>query len=188
MSPDLDQYWQDILRSDEHALEKLYKQAFPALVHYARSITGQTHTAEEVVQDVLLKLWQNRSIIIVQGSFKSYLFQSVHNHALNALRQQKTHKQSVNQPGSEALWQFIAAHFDLEDQFMEHLFAEETRELIQKEVGELPEQCRRVFQMSRFEGLENEEIARALDLSENTIKTHIYRALQKISGILKKNS
>jgi len=188
MNPDLNQYWHRIVEGDEHALEKLYKQVFPSLVHYAGSITGQAHLAEEIVQDVILKLWNNRSIIVVQGSFKSYLFQAVHNHALNALRQQRTLKQSVNQPGTEELWRFIADHYDLDDQLIDNVYADETGELIEKAVEELPEQCRRVFRMSRFEALKNEEIARILDLSENTVKTHIYRALQKISGVLKKNS
>ena len=188
MNPDLKQYWTGIVNGDEHALEKLYKQVFPSLVHYAGSITGQANLAEEIVQDVLIKLWQNRSIIVVQGSFRSYLFQAVHNHALNALRQQRTLKQSVNQPGTEELWKFIADHYDLDDHLMDKVYAEETGELIERAVEELPDQCRRVFRMSRFETLKNEEIARILDLSENTVKTHIYRALQKISEVLKRNS
>jgi RNA polymerase sigma-70 factor, ECF subfamily len=188
MNPDLNQYWPLIVDGDEHALEKLYKQVFPSLVHYAASITSQKHLAEEIVQDVILKLWNNRSIIVVQGSFKSYLFQAVHNHALNALRQQRTLKQSVNQPGTEELWRFIADHYDLDDHLIDKIYADETRELIERAVEELPDQCRRVFRMSRFEALKNEEIARILDLSENTVKTHIYRALQKISEVLKRNS
>ena len=187
MNPDLDQYWHRIASDDEQALEKLYKMVFPALVHYAGGITGESNMAEEVVQDVMLKLWQDRFYIVIQGSFKSYLFRTVHNHALNALRQQKTKKQSVNRPGSDELWQFITDHYDLDDQVIDQLYADETGELIEKVVDELPEQCRRVFRMSRFEALGNDEIAQQLELSENTIKTHIYKALQKISGVLKRN-
>ena len=188
MNPDLNQYWQRIVDGDVNALEKLYKQVFHSLVHYAASITGQAHLAEEIVQDVLLKLWQNRSIIVVQGSFRSYLFQAVHNHALNALRQQKTLRQSVNRPGTEELWKFIAEYYDLDDHLMDKIYADETEEIIERAVNELPDQCLRVFRMSRFESLKNEEIARILSMSENTVKTHIYRALQKISEVLKRNS
>jgi RNA polymerase sigma-70 factor (ECF subfamily) len=187
MNPDLDQYWQQITRGDEQALEKLYKKVTPALVHYAESITGESNMAEEVVQDVMLKLWQDRFYIVIQGSFKSYLFRTVHNHALNTLRHQKTKKQSVNRPGSDELWQFITDHYDLDDQSINQLYADQTGELINQVVDELPEQCRKVFRMSRFEALGNEEIAKQLELSENTIKTHIYKALQKISEVLKRN-
>lgn len=188
MNSNLDQYWRRITCGDEQALEKLYKLTFPSLVRYACSITGQQHLAEEVVQDVLLKLWLNRTLIVVQGSFSSYLFRSVHNYALNALRQQKTLKQSVNQIVTEELWGFISNNYDLDEQFIDQLYAEETGELIEKAIEELPEQCRHVFRMSRFETLSIQEIARELKLSENTIKTHIYRALHRISEILGSNS
>ena len=96
MYVDFDFCWKQIKNGEEQALEKVYKAAFRSLVYYASEITGQPQLAEEVVQDVFLKIWQNRSELIIKGSFKAYLFQSVHNHALNVIRQQKTRKESVN--------------------------------------------------------------------------------------------
>lgn len=187
MNPDLDKYWQQIVKDDEKALEGLYKSAFPILVQYAGSITGDHGNAEEVVQDVMLKLWQDRSVIVIQGSFTSYLFRSVHNHALNALRQHNTKRQSVNRPCSEELWEFISNVYELDEMIMDRMVANETNEIIENAVNDLPDQCRKVFRMSRFESLDNKDIATKLGLSENTIKTHIYNALQKIAGVLKRN-
>jgi len=187
MSIDLDQYWQRIAGGDEVALEELYKLMFPKLVRYVVTITGHQQLAEELVQDVLLKFWQNRSLIIIQGSFKSYLFKALHNYALNAVRQQRALKQTVNQPVSEEMWQFIADHYVFSEAVADRLYSDDTHKIIDRAVEELPEQCRLVFCMSRFDDMDNEEIAKKLNLSENTIKAHIYRALQKISGVLKNN-
>lgn len=186
MNLNFDICWQNIKSGDVSALEKVYKATFRPLVHYASEITGQPNLAEEVVQDVLLKMWENRSEISVAGSFKSYLFQSVHNHALNAVRQQKSRRETVNLLCSEETLQFISDNYDNDENLIEKIFSDETGAIIGKAIDELPEQCQRIFRMSRFDFLTNEEIASKLGLSENTVKTHIYRALQKISSVLEK--
>jgi len=89
-------------------------------------------------------------------------------------------------PGSEKTWKFISDTYDLNDDLIDRIFSAETEVIIEKIIKELPGQCRKVFLMSRFEYLKNEEIAAQLGLSENTVKTHIYRALQKIALVLKK--
>jgi RNA polymerase sigma-70 factor, ECF subfamily len=186
MNLDLDICWQKIQEGEESALEKVYKATFRSLVYYASEITGQQMLSEEVVQDVFLKIWLNRSELSIKGSFKAYLFQSVHNHALNAVRQKQTKKESVNQLSSEKSWKFISDTFDQDDNLIDKIFADETEAVIDHIIKELPEQCKKVFLMSRFDALRNEEISSQLDISENTVKTHIYRALQKISILLKK--
>ena len=186
MNFDFDFFWQQIKNGDEIALEKVYKAAFTSLVHYATEITGHPQLAEEVVQDVFLKIWQSRYDLVIKGSFKAYLFQSVHNHALNVLRQQKTKKESVNLVAQENTWKFISDNYKIDDYLIDKIFSDETEAIIGRTIKELPDQCGKVFLMSRFESLKNEEIAIKLGLSENTVKTHIYRALQKIAQTLKK--
>jgi len=188
MGHDIDQYWQKIRDGDEKSLEIVFKKIFAPLCKYTCQIIHDPFLSQEIVQDTLLQIWQNRDEIKIRNSFNAYIFQSVHNHALNALRQLKTKKQSVNHPGSDEIWQFIASHYNVDDDLAEKIFSDETELLIQKTVEELPEQCKRVFRMSRFESRSNLEIANELDLSENTVKTHIYRALHKITEILKKNN
>lgn len=186
MNIDIELYWPRIKNGEEYALEKAYKAAYGALVHYAGELTGEARLAEEVVQDVFLKIWQNRSSLLIKDSFRAYLFRTVHNHSLNALRQQNTAKESVNKLGSEKSWQFIADNYDVDDILIEKIFSEETEAIINKIIDGLPDQCRKVFIMSRFESLDNERIAEQLGLSENTVKTHIYRAIHKITLALAK--
>ncbi len=184
MNFDFEICWQQIKKGEEQALEKVYKVTFRSLVHYASEITRQLQMAEEVVQDVFLKIWQSRTDLSIKGSFKAYLFQSVHNQALNVIRQQKTRKESVNMVTSEKSWQFISDNYKIDNDLTDKIFSDESELIIERAIKELPDQCGRVFHMSRFESLKNEEIASKLGLSENTIKTHIYRALQKIAFAL----
>lgn len=149
MNLDFDLYWQKIKNDDEFALERVYKISFRSLVNYAGEITGQVQLAEEVVQDVFLKIWQSRSELSIKGSFRAYLFQSVHNHALNVIRHQRTNKESVNIPVSEKTWKFISETYDLNDNIIDRIFSDETESLIEQIIKELPEQCRRVFLLSR---------------------------------------
>lgn len=186
MKLDFDLCWQNIQRGDESTFENVYKATFSSLVYYANEITRQPQLSEEVVQDVFSKIWQNRSELHVKGSFKAYLFQSVHNLSLNAIRHKKTNKESVNLLSSETTWKFISDTYDLNDNLIERIISDETELIIEHIVEELPEQCRKVFIMSRFESLKNKEIEAQLGLTENTVKTHIYRALQKIAFALKK--
>lgn len=188
MISELEKYWEGIKNNDEESLERLYKSSFSLLVGYSRTIVFDYNLAEEAVQDVFLKIWQNRSTIVIHESIKSYLFRSVHNHSLNLLKQKKTLKQSVNQPASEDIWNFITDYYVVNESVIENLFAEDTDEIIQKVLGDLPEQCYKVFSMSRLDGLANNEIANQLNITQNTVRAHIYKALQRISEALKKFS
>jgi RNA polymerase sigma-70 factor, ECF subfamily len=177
--------WQKIKNGEKYALEQVYKTAFKSLVNYANEITGQADLSEEIVQDVFLKIWQKRSELSINGSFKAYLYQSVHNHALNVIRQKKARKESVNTLVPESTWKFISDTYDFNDYLIDRIFADETEILIEQVINELPEQCRRVFLSSRFDRMKNSEIAAQMGLSENTVRSHIYLALRKIASALK---
>jgi RNA polymerase sigma-70 factor (ECF subfamily) len=185
MELNFDLCWQKIQNGDEAALGEVYMAVFKPLAFYATEITGHYHLAEEVVQDTFIKLWETRSAISIRGSFKAYLFQSVHNHALNALRQQRTRKESVNQPSSDKILEFISNTYDINDNLIDGIIAGETESIINSIIKKLPDQCRIAFCKSRFESLKNDQIAFQMGISEHTVKTHIYRALQKILIALK---
>lgn len=186
MNLNLDLYWQEIQKNNEAALGKVFRIVFKPLVYYATEITGKQHLAEEIVQDVMLKVWEKRSEISIKDSFKAYLFSAVHNKSLNALRELNTRKASVNQVCSEKMMEFLSETFCSDDNFIDKIFSDETEIIIDIAIRELAPQCREVFCKSRFEKMSNMEIASQLGISDNTVKTHIYRALQKISIALEK--
>jgi RNA polymerase sigma-70 factor (family 1) len=186
MNTDFNFYWKRIQKGDQFALEQVYKTSYKVLVYYASEITGQPNLAEEIVHDVFIKIWENRSSLLIQGSFKAYLFQSVHNHSLNSVRQQKTKRESVNTGVTEDTWKFISETYDLHENLIEKIFSDETEMIINGIIEDLPDQCRKVFTMSRYDLLKNEEISARLGITEHTVRSHLYKALHRIEMVLKK--
>jgi RNA polymerase sigma-70 factor (ECF subfamily) len=188
MGLSLDYYWQKVQeKGDENALEWIFKNTYPSLCFYAFQIVGDRFLSEEIVQDVFTNLWQNRNKIAIKGSFKAYLYQSVRNLAINVLIQNSTLKKSVNNLVSIEFWQEIQNNLKFEAFLIEKLEAEETQLVIDKAISELPEQCREIFKLSRNEFKSNDEIADYLGISVNTVRTQIFRALEKIKEALEKN-
>ena len=177
----LDNIWIKVQHDDTTAFELLYHLLYPGMCQYASQLTGDRYVAEEVVQDIFLKAWNKRSeISSEEGSIKKYLFRSVHNQCLDIVRKYRTHRESLVQMLPSEAWTRISENYGFDGFLIEQLEAEETEIKIRQIVDRLPAQCREIFIKSRFENRTNEEIATEMNLSENTIKTQIYRALQKI--------
>ena len=177
----LDHIWGKVQHDDTTAFELLYHLLFPGMCQYASQLTGDRQIAEEVVQDVFLKIWDKRKNIFSRdGSVKKYFFRLVHNQCLDELRKRRTHKESFVQLLPSEAWMKISENYGFDECIVERLEAEDTAAKIQRIVDQLPAQCREIFIKSRFENKSNEEIAQEMKLSENTVKTQIYRALQKI--------
>jgi RNA polymerase sigma-70 factor, ECF subfamily len=188
MSYRFENYWLKIQKGDENSLKALFTELSQELCSYAYQLTSDRFLSEEVVQDIFIKIWQNRENITFTQSIKAYLYQSVHNTCINILIQKKTKRNSVNVFLSDTSWEIIQESAKINSSFLEKIEAEDTEKLIDQIIQSLPTQCKQVFLLSRFENKSNQEIAATLKISENTVKTHIFRALDKIREALKKNS
>lgn len=158
------------LNADVEAIfEEVFKTHFKGLHSYACTIVRDESTAEEMVQNVFYKLWEKREQIKVEQSIASYLYRAVYNESLNFIRHSKVkyaYQADAVRTMSEAGNTSTNA---------------ETRELEQKiqvALSELPEQCRTIFQMSRFEDLKYREIADKLGLSVKTVENQMGKALK----------
>ena len=178
----LDDIWKKVQNDDDRtAFEVLYYRLFAGMCQYASQIIGDRHLAEEAVQDVFLKVWEKRkSIFSKDGSIKSYFFRLTHNQCLDIHRKKRTQKEALVQLLSTEEWMNITENYGFDDFLIERLEAKDTAVKIQVILNRLPEKCREIFVKSRFENKSNEEIAAEMNISENTVKTQIYRALQKI--------
>lgn len=160
----------DIRIGNEAVFEGVFRQYYTPLCRYARPILGDTDEAEEVVQGVFVTIWERRESLLITTSLKAYLYRAVHNRCLNRLSQQTNQAGHREQAAAE-----LYAHADNSTQA---LLAEELSTRLQRAIGRLPEQCRRAFELSRFEELSYKEIADRLGIATKTVENQIGKALR----------
>jgi len=164
--------------NQKELFEKIYADYFHRLSAFARSMGANQMEAEDAAHDVLLKLWDERHVIAIEKRSGSYLFVCVRNECIRIYREKKVHEK-------------YAKHFQYENQrddydpLMELIDSEMTKKM-RTIIEKLPEKCRQAYIMSREENLTYEEIAAKLNISKETVKTHIKRALEKMRIELKK--
>ncbi len=160
---------QPLHQHTEIAFEQVFKEHYKRLHGYAFTLLKDEDEAEEVVQNMFVKLWERKEQLHTLQSIPAYLYRSVYNDCMNVMKHEKVkarHQQFVKGTNTEAEGGHNAAAL---------------RELEQKlgsALAELPEQCRTIFQMSRFEELKYREIADKLGLSVKTIENQMGKALK----------
>ncbi|MBD0277587.1 MAG: RNA polymerase sigma-70 factor [Flavisolibacter sp.] len=161
---------------DEAAFEQVFKTYFKTLHSYALSLLKEEATAEEMVQNVFFKLWERAEHLSLSGTVAAYLYRAVHNECMNYLKHRKvkaTHQQYL-------AW----SRKDNTDSASGKLSGKELENRLQQAINELPEQCRIIFQLSRFEELRYREIAEHLDLSVKTVENQMGKALKYLRAKL----
>ena len=133
-------------------------------------------TAKEITQNVFINLWQNKKHIDSDRPVKSYLFTSVRNRCLNHIRDNKKFRSSV-------LDVEIA---DYETAYESDAFSvEELETKISSALDKLPERCRQVFTLNRFEDMKYKEVAEKLNISVKTVEVQMSKALKIMREELK---
>ncbi len=150
-------------------IEDAFKAHFKGLHQYSYAILKDELMAEEMVQNVFYKLWKNRDAISINESMAAYLYRSVYNESLNYLKHLKVKK---------AYQAHAARTMDNINNAAEKLKLKQLEEKLEQALRELPEQCRTIFQMSRFEELKYMEIAGRLGISVKTVENQMGKALK----------
>ena len=153
---------------NERAFDAVYKHYYGRLYAFASQYVT-TEDCEEIVQDVMMWLWENRQTIANESTLKSLLFTIVKNKCLNSISHQHI-KQRVH----EKLYQKFIEQFEDPDFYIPG----ELMEKLDHAIKSLPEDYRRSFEMNRFDDLTYKEIAEKLDVSEKTIAYRITKALK----------
>jgi RNA polymerase sigma-70 factor (family 1) len=162
--------FEHIKQGNQRVFEQVFRQHYASLCRYANGILKDEDEAEEIVQNMFVGVWEKRQDIGINQSIKSYLYRSVHNHCLNRIKHLKireTHQEYVTFHESGAF-----------EAVTETVYKNELEERIVSAVAKLPEQCRIIFSMSRFEELKYNEIAERMGLSVKTIENQIGKALK----------
>jgi RNA polymerase sigma-70 factor (family 1) len=170
-------------KGDEAAFEIIFRQHFTGLCLFAEHFLKDTHAAEEIVEEYFCNLWENCQSMNITTSLRGYLYKSIYHRCLKYIRHQKVEQKYLSN-------QYL--YFDkeiLESPSGEYpavnLITRELEDKISAVIDSLPQQCKKVFCMNRFENLTYIEIAEKLGISQNTVKTQMSRALQKLRLELK---
>ncbi len=168
-----------INRGDKKIYDLVFKSYYPGLCAFARDYLRSHDAAREISQEVFLYLWENRGKLRINTSLKAYLYRSVHNRCLNYIRDNLTltHKEiHLDQLKNNADLLFIEIPEGVFDKF----YSEQMENELETAIELLPEQCRRIFRLCRYENLTYKEIAKRLNISPSTIKTQMSRAMNKL--------
>ena len=164
---------------DKVQFERLFKEHFVHLCNFANQYVHDLDTAKDIVQKVFVSLWENRAGIDSRKSVASYLFTSVKNRSLNYIRDQKkyrSHTLDLDCGDFE-----IAISDDEQD-------IQELKDRIKKALSTLPEKCRLVFEMSRYQQMKYREIAEELSISQKTVEAHMTKAMKSLRANLREYS
>jgi RNA polymerase sigma-70 factor (family 1) len=159
-----------IKQGNERIFEETFRKYYQSLCNYANSILKEMDESEEIVQNLFLSIWEKRSDLEITISLKSYLYRAVHNHCLNRIKHLK-----IREEYQQYATNFYDASYESVSQTV---MKNELEQKIEEAIKKLPEQCRLIFRMSRFEELKYNEIAEQLELSPKTVENQIGKALK----------
>lgn len=174
----LEDQWVERLRlGDIAAFEWLYNSHKRPLLANLLKLLKCPQAAEDILQDVFVKVWENRMEINPNLSFGGYLYRIASNMVIDFYR-----KSSRSHAYREYLLHFTDISYQHVDRLLEH---KESKQLLESALNNLSPQTREVFQLCKVEGKSYQEVASLLHISTNTISTHLYRATKKIKLFLK---
>ena len=169
-----------VAKGDETAFAKFVEPIFDRLFGFALSATKSSELAEEIVQDVFLRIWQHRTELTEIDNLTGWVFTITRNLTYNTIRRQLTEPQLVRHLDTYFLLTPASA--------VDNLSFKETLALVQQAAGTLPPQQEVVFKLNRIRGLTLDEIAEQLKLSKETVKKHLTQALKTVRTYLRAHS
>jgi len=160
-----------IRQGDERQFESLFRSSYVSLVRYARTLVKDQDDAEEIVQELFYRIWQDREKLRIESSLNGYLFRAVHNRCLHFIE----HNRVVVKHAEEMSLRLPESPESPSD----ILNYKELQARIAGILEKLPERCGKIFCMNRFEGLKYNEIAEKLSVSVKTVEANMGRALRE---------
>ena len=158
---------QDIREGKEGPFRELFDTYYEGLCQYAFTILRDMDEAEDIVQAMFIKIWEKRQSLIITHTVKSYLYKAVYHQCINqfdhrAVREKYQELSLIENSGIQ----------------LPEVFPNELEDRIVTAINSLPKQCRTIFMMSRYQEMKYSEIAKALELSVNTIENQVSKALR----------
>lgn len=159
-----------IKKDDPLALKALFIKYYNPLCYFSFQIVKSTELAEETVSDVFAELWIKRSKIIIQFSFKSYLYTAVRNRSINYYKQEKR----LAEPLKPNQLHLITSQTETDQLVNQQDLEKQIEELL----NQLPEKRGLIFRMNKIDGLSYQEIADILSISIHTVQNQMIKAVK----------
>ncbi len=168
---------QELKNGNEKAFGDIFHHFSDRVFNFAQKYIHNPADAEEVTQEVFVKLWETRKAVDPSANFSAYLYTITRNLIFNR------HKKKVNE---WAYLDYLKNYLVKTNNDTEHaVFLSELSEIIKKNIQQMPEKRRIVFELSRTKGLSHKEISNKLNISTKTIEVHIGLALKELRLALK---
>lgn len=161
-----------VSQGDESAFTVLFDAYKDKIYTIALRLTNSPSNAEEIVQDVFLKIWLKRDTLTAVEHFRAYLFTATRHHVFNALKRLSLHRQLVGE---------IARGLTDESNETENMLLDkEYQSILREAVEQLPPQQQQVYRLMKEQGLKREQVAELLKISPQTVKQHLAQAMRSI--------
>jgi len=162
---------------DQQAYKELFTALYSYLFRFAKTLVKSKESAEEIVSDVFIKVWERRKELEKIENLKVYLYVTTRNIAYNYLdKQRRNPTNSIDDFEAE----FTSIYFDPE----QLLITADMLAFIQKAIDQLPPKCRMIFKLAKEDGLKYKEVAEVLNISVKTVENQLAIALQKIGNVV----
>lgn len=161
-------------KDPDQAIELLFRDYFPYLCTVIYKFIPNSQVTEDLAQDIFFDLWKRKDRMEFTGSIKAYLRRSAINKSMNFLRDQKP--EAFSESPENEIFAPIQIDPSLADQ--------ELQQQIDAAIDQLPERCRIIFVLSRFEDLTYKEIGQLLDIAPKTVENQIVKALRLLRQVL----
>lgn len=158
-----------IKKGNIKAFEALFRAYFKPLVIYSERIVNDHDDANEVVQDIFMKLWEKRKSLEIRNTVSSYLYRAVYNNSLQLLKRKKLDLKYM---------QYKIQHTNESINPSNEMIASELSHKIGLLLEELPENCKTIFKLNRYKGMKYREIADHLSISIKTVEANMTKALK----------
>ena len=169
-------------QSGEDDFNTMYKFYKPKLFVIANSYISSKEDVEEIVHDVLIKLWEKKDKLNIKSNFTAYVYSMTRNACLDYLRARKNKLSKELSTDQQEYWLNYSA---LADDAASSIIADELQHLVDNTIQDLPDKCKRVFQKSRIDGLAHKQISKEMEISTKTVENHITKALRELKTALK---
>ena len=177
VKPDLDKIIAALANDNEAPMEELFNYYYPRLLNFSIKFLKIEDGIDDIIQEVFVKIWQNRKKINSQSTFNSYIFTITRNLLLNELRSRLNNEKTRDEIRSLSMAQEYSSTDEIEYR--------DVKEKVDQLINNLPERQKEIFILSRTEGLSHKEIAEKLGINTKTVEYHITLAVKYLKDNLK---